>query len=64
MSNKNLPSEKALNIIRGKSLVGAVTKDEVNKLLTYIDFLVEALDSTDDLDTFGTEGWRKFFGAE
>jgi len=47
-----------LNTIRGKNLVGAATKEDINAMFEYIDKLEEALDELDLEDAFGTEGWR------
>jgi hypothetical protein len=54
--------EATLNIIRGKNLVGKASKDDVLKVFAYIDLLEMKLDEADFDDTFGTEGWRHYFG--
>lgn len=53
-----------LNMIRGKNLVGACTKADVDVLFSYIDNLEEKLEDYDMDDFFGTEGWRHAFGLE
>jgi len=58
-----VPSEKDINIIRGKNLVGAATKDDVDALFAYIDALEMGLDVADQEDTFGPSGWRDHFGV-
>ena len=60
--NTKVPTERRLNTIRGKNLVGAATQGDVNMLFAYIDLLEDKLDESDDNDTFGTEGWRRYFG--
>jgi hypothetical protein len=57
-------SEKTLNIIRGKTIAGHVTPNDVLKLLAHIDELEIFLDAYNDNDTFGTEGWRHRLGLE
>lgn len=52
--------DRALNIIRGKNLVGKATKADVLKLFEHIDALELLLDRADEDDRFGTEGWRHF----
>lgn len=44
--------------IRGKNLVGAVDKADVDALLSMLDKIEEALNEADYDDAFGTEGWR------
>lgn len=56
-------SDKELNIIRGKNLVGKVTKKDVEYLFAYIDELEELCDETDNDDYFGTDGWRGYLGV-
>lgn len=54
--------EKELNIIRGKNLVGKATKEDVSRVFEYIELLEVKLDEADCEDTFGTQGWRYYFG--
>lgn len=56
--------DKTLNIIRGKNLVAAATRDDVNKLFAHIDALEAFLDDNDEDDVFGTEGWRHALGID
>lgn len=44
--------------IRGKNLVGAVDKADVDALLSMLDKIEEALNEADYDDAFGTKGWR------
>lgn len=55
--------EQELNIIRGKNIVGHATKEDVLTVFQYIDLLETKLDESDYRDTFGTEGWRRYFGV-
>ena len=56
-------SEKTLNIIRGKNIVGHATQEDVFLLFEHIDALERMLDTADLEDTFGTEGWRHFLNV-
>jgi hypothetical protein len=55
---------KKILLTRGKLLANPkwVTKRESEILCEYINQLEELLDSLDDEDTFGTEGWRHRIG--
>lgn len=56
-------SDRELNIIRGKVIVGGATLAEVLKVFGHIDKLEAKLDDTDEEgDFYGTEGWRHFLG--
>lgn len=55
-------TDSVLNVIRGKNLVAAATRDDVNKLFEHIDALEDLLDDADEDDVFGTEGWRHELG--
>jgi hypothetical protein len=57
-------TEKTINIIRGKNLVGKAEKADVDKLIEHIDALEMLLDEGDDDDIFGTEGWRHRLGVD
>lgn len=57
-------TDKTLNIIRGKNLVGAATKEDILKLFEHIDALEMFLDDNEVDDTFGTEGWRHAIGLD
>ena len=56
--------EKELNIIRGKNLVELASKEDIDLLFAYIDFLETKLDEADSDDAFGPSGWRHYFGIE
>jgi hypothetical protein len=53
-----LLSDKELNTIRGKSLVGTATPQELVKVFGHIDCLEMELDQRDGEDYYDTEGWR------
>jgi hypothetical protein len=55
-------SERDLNVLRGKTLVGHTSTDEILSIFEHIDELEMKLDEFDEQDGFGTEGWRHFFG--
>lgn len=55
-------TSRKLYEIRGKALVGRATMEELLSVFEHLDSLETRLDETDDDDTFGTEGWREFFG--
>ena len=57
-------SDKTINTIRGKNLVGKVDKVDVDKLIEHIDALEIFLDDNEQDDQFGTEGWRHAIGLE
>ena len=57
-----LLSDRELNIIRGKALVGHASRDEIMSVFGHIDAMEEKLDETEQDDFYGTEGWRRFFG--
>jgi hypothetical protein len=58
-----LLTDKKLNTIRGKSMVGHATPDEIMDVFMHLDALEMKLDEFDQDDTFGTEGWRHSFGV-
>jgi hypothetical protein len=58
MTNRELKSERELNMIRGKMLVGAATRDELHDFLFYVNHIEGLLEEGDCDDVFGTEGWR------
>lgn len=55
-------SDKTLNIIRGKNLVGKATKEDIEKVFEHIDALEMFLNDNEQDDVFGTEGWRHAIG--
>ncbi len=57
-------TDKTLNIIRGKNLVGKADKDDVFKLFEHLDAMEELLNEADQDDVFGTEGWRHRLGID
>ena len=59
-----IQTDRILNIIRGKNLVGAATKEDIDLLFEHLDAIEIALDEADSEDMFGTEGWRHWLGIE
>jgi hypothetical protein len=57
-------TEKTINIIRGKNLVGKAEPGDVSKLIEHIDALEMFLDENEQDDQFGTEGWRHAIGLD
>lgn len=55
-------TDRVINTIRGKNLVGAATKEDINLLFEHIDELEMMLDEADYDDVFGTKGWRHLVG--
>jgi hypothetical protein len=55
---------RELNIIRGKNLVGAATKEDIDTLFKYLDKIEFSLERADNDDLLGTEGWRHFCGVD
>ena len=59
-----IQTDKTMNIIRGKSLVGHATVRDIKLLFEHIDALEMFLDEHDEDDFFGTEGWRHAIGLD
>ena len=57
-----LMSDREVNILRGKALVGAMDQRDQMRLCGHLNLIEHVLDCKDDEDFFGTEGWRHFFG--
>ena len=55
-------TQRELNLIRGKSLVGHATPDEILQVFGHYDLIEHRLDELDYDDVLGTEGWRHRFG--
>lgn len=51
-----------LLMIRGKATVGHATAQEIASVFEHLDAIESKLDDSDGDDTFGTEGWRHWFG--
>lgn len=62
MRKPRLLSEREVNMLAGKSLAGAMTREDQLRLCEHLTLLYHALDEKDDEDFFGTEGWRHHFG--
>lgn len=59
-----LRPEKELDMIRGKMMVAAATREEMANFLTYVAIIEGLLEETDCDDYFGTEGWRHKIGLD
>lgn len=57
-------TERFVNTVRGKALVGHASPDELMKVFQHIDALENFLDENDQDDAFGTEGWRHALGVD
>ena len=57
-----LMTERELNILRGKAMVGRTTPADTLAVLDHLALLESELDKADDDDLLGTEGWRKWAG--
>jgi hypothetical protein len=57
-------TDKFLNTVRGKALVGHASPEEILKVFEHIDALEMFLDEHDEDDVFGTEGWRHAIGLD
>ena len=57
-----LLSDKEINIIRGKAIVGKASPEELMQVFGHWDIIEQKMDELDCEDYFGTEGWRHKFG--
>lgn len=57
-----LLSEREINVIRGKAIVGRATPAELMSVFAHWDLMEAKMDEVERDDFFGTEGWRHFFG--
>ena len=57
-------TDKFLNTVRGKAMVGHASPDEIMKIFEHLDALEMFLDEHDKDDAFGTEGWRHAIGLD
>lgn len=57
-----LLTEKQINIVRGKALVGKASPQELAQVFGHWDLIEAKMDEVEQDDFFGTEGWRHFFG--
>lgn len=55
-------TEKQLNTIRGKAMVGHASTKEILSVFEHLDLLEMGLDEADGDDALGTEGWRHYLG--
>lgn len=54
-------TDRELNIIRGKAMVGKATVKEIMSVFEHYDKIEMELETRDSEDYFGTEGWRHAF---
>jgi hypothetical protein len=64
VTGPKVQTDKTLNIIRGKNLVGKTTKEDIDTMFQHIDALEIFLDENEQDDQFGTEGWRHAIGLD
>ena len=57
-------SDRVINTIRGKNLVGKASKEVIVLLFEQLDAFEQFLDDWDQDDNFGTEGWRHAIGLD
>ncbi len=57
-----LKSEKEINIIVGKLLVGKCQKKDIQDYLYYVAALEKLVEEASQEDFYGTEGWRRRIG--
>jgi hypothetical protein len=59
-----LLTEREINLIRGKAIVGHASVDELMSVFHHYDLIEMKLDEFEfeREDVFGTEGWRHAFG--
>ena len=57
-------SDRVINTIRGKNLVGKASKEDIDVLFEQLDAFEQFLDDWDQDDNFGTEGWRHAIGLD
>lgn len=56
-------TEKELDIIRGKMIVGKASTEELQDFLEYVSAIEVLVEEASNEDFYGTEGWRrKTFG--
>lgn len=58
-----MKTEKELNIIRGKMMVGKATTEEISDFMDYVIQLEELVEEASNEDFYGTQGWQyRVFG--
>lgn len=60
--SRELLSERELDMIRGKMMVGAATPVELRDFLIYVSSLESLVEEASMEDFYGTEGWRRRLG--
>lgn len=59
-----LRTNKELNMIRGKMMVGHATPEELRDFLSYVSALEGLVEDASVEDFYGTEGWQHVLGIE
>jgi hypothetical protein len=57
-----MKTEREIDTIRGKLLVGHTTVEENHAFLEYVSFIEGLVEDASIDDYFGTEGWRHLIG--
>ncbi|GAF76704.1 unnamed protein product [marine sediment metagenome] len=57
-------SMRELDMIRGKMLVAAATKEELADFLTYVTTLESLVEEASSEDFYGTDGWQHRIGLD
>jgi hypothetical protein len=55
---------RELDTIRGKMMVAAATKEELQDFLTYVTALEGLVEEASEEDFYGTEGWQHRLGMD
>jgi len=56
---EGIMTEQEINIIRGKMLVAAATKEKLHTFLKYVTQLESMVEEASIEDFYGIEGWRR-----
>ena len=59
-----MKTEKELDIIRGKMLVGKVSTEELLDFLEYVSAIEALVEEASNEDFYGTEGWKRRIDME
>lgn len=57
-------TERDIDVIRGKMLVGHASVEDNHEFLIYVNLLEALVEEASCEDFYGTEGWRKRMGLE
>jgi hypothetical protein len=56
------PTEREINIIRGKLVAGAASRKEIERFLVYVSAIEALVEEASDQDVYGTEGYQHRLG--